>query len=206
VSVLQDRNTGHFRWRWDGFECFGTAWDGIWDVLKCKKPNVDGPWDGGTAYTGGGWVTLTTECKVSFWTRQLLLRTWSLVKPWSLVKAARSRWDQTKVNEAESSQIKLKTGTRLNREPVNREPLHIASAFPTNPEQSRVIQSKKRAPYQTKRKKSKANQTYPDLSEPIRTLKYFWGVGKKKSLRKPNQAYESLLKPSNILDVPERGL
>src|SRR5205823_6376793 len=25
-----------------------------WDGLKCKKPNVYGPWDGGTAWTGGG--------------------------------------------------------------------------------------------------------------------------------------------------------
>src|SRR2546422_4649655 len=29
--------------------------DGIWDGLKCKKPNVCRPWDGGTAYTGGIW-------------------------------------------------------------------------------------------------------------------------------------------------------
>src|SRR5262249_19528244 len=35
---------------------YGTPWDGIWDVLRCKKTNVYSPWDGGTAWRGGGWV------------------------------------------------------------------------------------------------------------------------------------------------------
>ena len=52
----QDTNTGHFRRRWGGLERLGRRWDGIWDGLKCEKPNVYRPWDGGTAYTGGIWV------------------------------------------------------------------------------------------------------------------------------------------------------
>ncbi len=54
-SVLCVTKSGQSPARWDGILRFGTAWDGIWDGLKCTKLNIDGPWDGGTAGTGGLW-------------------------------------------------------------------------------------------------------------------------------------------------------
>src|SRR5207249_11678608 len=51
----------------------GRLWDGFGTAVKCKKPSVCRPWDGGTAYTGGIWVCplmlSALDTKVpSFWT------------------------------------------------------------------------------------------------------------------------------------------
>src|ERR1043166_5294419 len=56
----------------------GRLWDGIWDGVKFKKLNVCRPWDGGTAYTGGGGVCplrlSTQDTKLpSSWTGNSLL-------------------------------------------------------------------------------------------------------------------------------------
>src|SRR2546426_12477620 len=75
----------------DTFNCFGTAWsvlgrrwDGIWDGVKCKQPNVYRRWDGGTAWTGGISVSLPTESTTALFldTESLpLLRLLALLLP-----------------------------------------------------------------------------------------------------------------------------